>query len=140
MERVESGGRKSVTIGRRYSIYEEEVTMARKIKLSTVVASDDEQLSEQAMISTFEKMTTPVHLKRKTQLKCRITINTYRCNMDNKVWDHPKEWRPERFLTRIMTTRISTMAFERGKRVCAAALQAMPISCMAIGRFRQEFE
>ncbi|KAK3012139.1 hypothetical protein RJ639_011763 [Escallonia herrerae] len=25
-------------------------------------------------------------------------LNIYGCTMDDKVWEHPKEWRPERFL------------------------------------------
>ncbi|KAK2965035.1 hypothetical protein RJ639_029550, partial [Escallonia herrerae] len=71
-----------------------------------------------------------------------IAINLYACNMENKVWEHPEEWRPERFLHENNDTvdLFKTMSFGGGKRVCAGALQAMLISCMAIGGFVQEFE
>ncbi|PIN16084.1 Cytochrome P450 CYP2 subfamily [Handroanthus impetiginosus] len=71
-----------------------------------------------------------------------IAINIYGCNMDQKVWDNPEEWKPERFLNgKDNTLELQkTMAFGGGKRVCAGALQAMLISCVAIGRFVQEFE
>ncbi|KAK6160771.1 hypothetical protein DH2020_004152 [Rehmannia glutinosa] len=71
-----------------------------------------------------------------------IAINIYGCNMDRKVWDSPEEWKPERFLKgKDDTTELhKTMAFGGGKRVCAGALQAMLISCVAIGRLVQEFE
>lgn len=62
--------------------------------------------------------------------------------MDQKVWDRPEEWKPERFLNGKddMMELHKTMAFGGGKRVCAGALQAMTISCVAIGRLVQEFE
>ncbi|KAL8522948.1 hypothetical protein ACS0TY_013049 [Phlomoides rotata] len=71
-----------------------------------------------------------------------IAINIYGCNMDEKVWDRPEEWKPERFLKgKDDTLELQkTMAFGGGKRVCAGALQAMTISCVAIGRLVQEFE
>ncbi|GFP96557.1 ent-kaurene oxidase chloroplastic [Phtheirospermum japonicum] len=71
-----------------------------------------------------------------------IAINIYGCNMDPKVWDSPEEWKPERFLNgKDETAELhKTMAFGGGKRVCAGALQAMLISCVAIGRLVQEFE
>lgn len=58
------------------------------------------------------------------------------------MWDNPEEWNPERFLNRKDDTMElhKTMAFGGGKRVCAGALQAMLISCVAIGRLVQEFE
>ncbi|KAG6403159.1 hypothetical protein SASPL_135376 [Salvia splendens] len=58
------------------------------------------------------------------------------------VWDSPEEWRPERFVSgKDDTTWLhKTMAFGGGKRVCAGALQAMTITCIAIGRLVQEFE
>ncbi|EYU45074.1 hypothetical protein ABFS82_03G050900 [Erythranthe guttata] len=71
-----------------------------------------------------------------------IAINIYGCNMDKNMWDSPEEWKPERFLGRKDETMElhKTMAFGGGKRVCAGALQAMLISCVAIGRLVQEFE
>lgn len=71
-----------------------------------------------------------------------IAINIYGCNMDVKVWENPEKWIPERFITGKDDTMElhKTMAFGGGKRVCAGALQAMLISCMAIGRLVQEFE
>ncbi|KAL0287532.1 UNVERIFIED_CONTAM: Ent-kaurene oxidase, chloroplastic [Sesamum angustifolium] len=71
-----------------------------------------------------------------------IAINIYGCNMDHRMWESPGEWKPERFLNaKDDTTELhKTMAFGSGKRACAGALQAMLISCVAIGRFVQEFE
>ncbi|KAG8377680.1 hypothetical protein BUALT_Bualt08G0058000 [Buddleja alternifolia] len=71
-----------------------------------------------------------------------IAINIYGCNMDRNIWDSPKEWKPERFLNRKDDTLElhKTMSFGGGKRACAGALQAMLISCVAIGRLVQEFE
>ncbi|KAK2971695.1 hypothetical protein RJ640_007733 [Escallonia rubra] len=65
-----------------------------------------------------------------------------RCTTDDKVWEHPKKWRPERFLNENndSVNLYKIMAFQGGKRVCAGALQTMPISCMAIGRSIEEFE
>ncbi|KAM7521060.1 hypothetical protein LguiB_020022 [Lonicera macranthoides] len=71
-----------------------------------------------------------------------IAINIYGCNMDQKVWANPEEWRPERFLDEgnDSVELHKTMAFGGGKRVCAGALQAMLIACVSIGRLVQEFE
>ncbi|KAL6964862.1 imidazoleacetate 4-monooxygenase [Sarracenia purpurea var. burkii] len=71
-----------------------------------------------------------------------IAINIYGCNMDEKRWENPEEWNPVRFLDDKYdpTDMHKTMAFGGGKRVCAGSLQAMLISCTAIGRFVQEFE
>lgn len=71
-----------------------------------------------------------------------IAINIYGCNMDQNVWDSPDEWKPERFLSEKDDTLElhKTMAFGGGKRVCAGALQAMTISCIAIARLVQEFQ
>ncbi|GFP92993.1 ent-kaurene oxidase chloroplastic, partial [Phtheirospermum japonicum] len=71
-----------------------------------------------------------------------IAINIYGCNMDRKVWENPEDWKPERFLDEKYETMDlhKTMAFGAGKRLCAGALQAMLISCVAIGRLVQEFE
>ena len=62
--------------------------------------------------------------------------------MDEKHWEHPEEWNPERFLdeTKDHMDLHKTMAFGGGKRMCAGSLQAMLISCTAIGRLVQEFE
>ncbi|KAG9455666.1 hypothetical protein H6P81_000174 [Aristolochia fimbriata] len=71
-----------------------------------------------------------------------IAINIYGCHMDKKEWDLPEEWKPERFLGKpdeAMDLH-KTMAFGGGRRICAGALQAMLISCSAIGRFVQDFE
>lgn len=54
--------------------------------------------------------------------------------MDKTQWEKPEEWMPERFLDP------KTMAFGARKRVRAGSLQAMSISCVAIGRLVQEFE
>ncbi|KAK6115875.1 hypothetical protein DH2020_008144 [Rehmannia glutinosa] len=53
-----------------------------------------------------------------------------------------EDWKPERFLDGKYETMDlhKTMAFGAGKRLCAGALQAMLISCVAIGRLVQEFE
>ncbi|PSS17231.1 Ent-kaurene oxidase [Actinidia chinensis var. chinensis] len=71
-----------------------------------------------------------------------IAINIYGCNMDEKHWESPEEWNPERFLdeTKDHMDLHKTMAFGGGKRMCAGSLQAMLISCTAIGRLVQEFE
>ncbi|XP_020088879.1 ent-kaurene oxidase 2-like isoform X1 [Ananas comosus] len=72
----------------------------------------------------------------------QIAINLYACNMNVKDWERPDEWMPERFLTSKFEISDShkTMAFGAGKRACAGSLQAMLISCVAIGRLVQEFE
>ncbi|XP_054799717.1 ent-kaurene oxidase-like isoform X2 [Prosopis cineraria] len=71
-----------------------------------------------------------------------IAINIYGCNMDKKKWEDPFQWKPERFLDGSYDSGdlYKTMAFGAGKRVCAGSLQAMLISCIAIGRLVQEFE
>lgn len=59
------------------------------------------------------------------------------------MWESPEEWKPERFLDEKfdgMDLHNKTMAFGAGKRLCAGTLQAMLISCTAIGRLVQEFE
>ncbi|KAL7175533.1 hypothetical protein ACSBR2_029185 [Camellia fascicularis] len=71
-----------------------------------------------------------------------IAVNIYGCNMDEKQWENPEDFNPERFLDKksdVMDLH-KTMAFGGGKRVCAGSLQAMLIACTAIGRFVQEFE
>nr|ALI30657.1 ent-kaurene oxidase [Scoparia dulcis] len=71
-----------------------------------------------------------------------IAINIFGCNMDKKQWENPEDWKPERFIDDkydLMDLH-KTMAFGAGKRVCAGALQAILISCTAIGRLVQEFE
>ncbi|KAM6581697.1 hypothetical protein CsatA_005471 [Cannabis sativa] len=71
-----------------------------------------------------------------------IAINIYGCNMDEKKWESPEEWNPERFLDEKFDPMdlYKTMTFGAGKRVCAGSLQAMLIVCTAIGRLVQEFE
>uniref|UniRef100_A0A1D1Z3H9 Ent-kaurene oxidase, chloroplastic n=1 Tax=Anthurium amnicola TaxID=1678845 RepID=A0A1D1Z3H9_9ARAE len=71
-----------------------------------------------------------------------IAINLYACNMDRKDWDMPEQWNPSRFLANKYEPMdlYKTMAFGGGKRTCAGSLQAMLISCTAIGRFIQEFQ
>ncbi|KAL5558171.1 hypothetical protein UlMin_034382 [Ulmus minor] len=70
-----------------------------------------------------------------------IAINIYGCNMDDKQWENPEEWKPERFLDEKYDPMdlFKTMAFGAGKRVCAGSLQAMLIACTTIGRLVQEF-
>ncbi|KAL0325656.1 UNVERIFIED_CONTAM: Ent-kaurene oxidase, chloroplastic [Sesamum radiatum] len=83
-----------------------------------------------------------IEQQRKRIASGTIAINIYGCNMDQRVWESPDEWKPERFLNaKEDTTELhKTMAFGSGKRACAGALQAMLISCVAIARFVQEFE
>lgn len=71
-----------------------------------------------------------------------IAINIYGCNMDEKLWENPEEWTPERFLDKKYdpSDLYKTMAFGGGKRVCAGSLQAMLIACTTIARLVQEFE
>ncbi|KAE8674738.1 Ent-kaurene oxidase [Hibiscus syriacus] len=46
-----------------------------------------------------------------------ITVNIYGCNMDNKHWDNPEEWNPERFIDEKYDPLDlhKTMAFGSGK-------------------------
>jgi len=69
-----------------------------------------------------------------------LIINIYGCNMDEKEWESPYSWRPERFLdeSRFDDT-YRPIAFGTGKRVCAGMSQATNISCTSIARFVQEF-
>ncbi|CAN1194296.1 Ent-kaurene oxidase [Linum perenne] len=71
-----------------------------------------------------------------------IAINLYGCNMDEKQWEKPEEWSPERFLSGGSDPMElhKTMAFGSGKRACAGAYQAMLIVCTSIGRMVQKFE
>ncbi|PKA57273.1 Ent-kaurene oxidase, chloroplastic [Apostasia shenzhenica] len=91
----------------------------------------------------------PRHVHEDTQLGgyhipagTDITVNLYACNMDKKDWEKPEEWNPERFLSDKyeQMDMHKTMNFGAGKRVCAGSLQAMLISCSAIGRLIQEFQ
>ncbi|KAG0490628.1 hypothetical protein HPP92_007491 [Vanilla planifolia] len=70
-----------------------------------------------------------------------IIINIYACNMSRTDWEEPEEWKPERFLSDKyeQVDMYKTMTFGGGKRACAGSLQAMLISCTAIGRLVQEF-
>ncbi|KAF8024273.1 hypothetical protein BT93_F1462 [Corymbia citriodora subsp. variegata] len=72
----------------------------------------------------------------------QIAINIYGCNMDKTMYEKPEEWMPERFLDEKYDPAelFKTSAFGGGKRACAGALQALLISCTAIGRLVQEFE
>ncbi|PON70113.1 Cytochrome P450 [Parasponia andersonii] len=71
-----------------------------------------------------------------------IAINIYGCNMDEKQWESPEEWKPERFLDKKYDPMDlhKTMSFGAGKRVCAGSFQAMLIACTTIGRLIQEFQ
>ncbi|KAF9608825.1 hypothetical protein IFM89_011863 [Coptis chinensis] len=71
-----------------------------------------------------------------------IAINIYGCSMDKKQWDEPEKWKPDRFFSSEYdsTDMYKTMAFGGGKRICTGSQQGMTISCMAIGRFVQEFK
>lgn len=71
-----------------------------------------------------------------------IAINIHGCNMDEKLWKNPEEWKPERFLDKKYDPNdlYKTMAFGGGKRMCAGSLQAMLIACTTIARLVQEFE
>uniref|UniRef100_A0A0E0LCT6 Ent-kaurene oxidase n=1 Tax=Oryza punctata TaxID=4537 RepID=A0A0E0LCT6_ORYPU len=72
----------------------------------------------------------------------QMMINVYACHMDEKAWESPGEWSPERFLGEgfDVADRYKTMAFGAGRRTCAGSLQAMNIACVAIARFVQELE
>ncbi|CAN6441731.1 unnamed protein product [Victoria cruziana] len=72
----------------------------------------------------------------------QVAINIYACNSDKNEWEHPDEWKPERFLAEKYETMDlhKTMAFGAGRRMCAGSLQAMLIACTSIGRFVQEFQ
>lgn len=69
-----------------------------------------------------------------------IAINIYACNMDGDKWESPEKWMPERFVNADTMDLYKTLAFGGGKRVCAGSLQAMLISCVALGRLVQAFE
>ncbi|BAF19819.1 ent-sandaracopimaradiene 3-hydroxylase [Oryza sativa Japonica Group] len=72
----------------------------------------------------------------------QMMINVYACHMDEKVWESPGEWSPERFLGEgfEVADRYKTMAFGAGRRTCAGSLQAMNIACVAVARLVQELE
>lgn len=90
----------------------------------------------------------PRHVHEDTQLGgfnipagTDITINLYACNMNKKDWEEPEYWKPQRFLSDKyeQIDMHKTMTFGGGKRACAGTLQAMLISCTAIGRLIQKF-
>uniref|UniRef100_A0A0E0AB43 Ent-kaurene oxidase n=1 Tax=Oryza glumipatula TaxID=40148 RepID=A0A0E0AB43_9ORYZ len=72
----------------------------------------------------------------------QMMINVYACHMDEKAWESPGEWSPERFLGEgfEVADRYKTMAFGAGRRTCAGSLQAMNIACVAVARLVQELE
>ncbi|KAK3003027.1 hypothetical protein RJ639_019437 [Escallonia herrerae] len=95
-----------------------------------------------AILSQVEHNLEHTRTKGLAYLLC-LSLKHIRMYHGDKVWEHPKEWRPERFLDKNNDSvdLYKMMAFGGGKRVCAAgALQTMPISRMAIGRFIQEFD
>ncbi|KAK2974035.1 hypothetical protein RJ640_006227 [Escallonia rubra] len=51
-------------------------------------------------------------------LRSKDRLNIYGCTMDDKVWEHPKEWRPERFLdeNKDSVDLYKMTTFENGKR------------------------
>ncbi|PUZ60227.1 hypothetical protein GQ55_4G106800 [Panicum hallii var. hallii] len=62
--------------------------------------------------------------------------------MNEKDWDEPEEWEPERFLdggSFSSEKTHKTIAFGAGRRVCAGIMQATSIACTSIARFVQEF-
>uniref|UniRef100_A0A0D9WRD2 Ent-kaurene oxidase n=1 Tax=Leersia perrieri TaxID=77586 RepID=A0A0D9WRD2_9ORYZ len=71
-----------------------------------------------------------------------MIVNVYACNMNEKEWDSPEEWLPERFLDGSfqLPNMYKTLAFGGGRRVCAGARQATTIASVSIARFVQEFE
>ncbi|KAI8548753.1 hypothetical protein RHMOL_Rhmol07G0298200 [Rhododendron molle] len=73
-----------------------------------------------------------------------IAINLYGCNVNEKQWEKPDEWNPERFLNDreeyAPNDLYKTMAFGAGKRLCAGALQGVVVGSTTIGRLVQEFE
>ncbi|KAF0904465.1 hypothetical protein E2562_034744 [Oryza meyeriana var. granulata] len=72
----------------------------------------------------------------------QMMINIYGCHMDDKVWESPEEWSPERFLGEGFrgADRFKTLGFGGGRRVCAGSIQAVSITSVAVARFVQEFE
>lgn len=74
---------------------------------------------------------------------CQIAINIYGCHNDEKEWENPEEWKPERFDEEVQRGEVldvkKTMAFGAGKRMCAGTVQATLIACTAIARFVQQF-
>ncbi|PVH47644.1 hypothetical protein PAHAL_4G106200 [Panicum hallii] len=71
-----------------------------------------------------------------------VIINVYACHMNEKDWDEPEEWEPERFLdggSFSSEKTHKTIAFGAGRRVCAGIMQATSIACTSIARFVQEF-
>ncbi|KAK3043615.1 hypothetical protein RJ639_001677 [Escallonia herrerae] len=65
----------------------------------------------------------------KAFLRSKNRLSIYGCTMDYMVWEHPEEWRPERFLDENNNSvdLYKMMTFGGGKRVGADALQTMPI-------------
>ena len=61
--------------------------------------------------------------------------------MNEKDWEKPEEWRPERFLDPRFDSAdmYKTMSFGSGMRICAGSMQATVISCTAMARMVQEF-
>ncbi|KAF0901808.1 hypothetical protein E2562_006442 [Oryza meyeriana var. granulata] len=70
----------------------------------------------------------------------QMMVNVYGCHMDDKVWDSPEDWLPERFLGESFDAadRYKTLGFGAGRRICAGSLQAVSITSVAIARFVQE--
>ncbi|KAF7138731.1 hypothetical protein RHSIM_Rhsim07G0233900 [Rhododendron simsii] len=73
-----------------------------------------------------------------------IAINLYGCNMNEKQWERPDEWNPDRFLDGkkeyVPNDLYKTMAFGAGKRLCAGSQQGVVVGSTTIGRLVQEFE
>lgn len=73
----------------------------------------------------------------------QIAINIYGCHNNEKEWENPEEWKPERFDEELQSGEVldwkRTMAFGAGKRACAGIVQATLIACTAIARFVQRF-
>ncbi|KAL4194445.1 hypothetical protein AMTRI_Chr05g68740 [Amborella trichopoda] len=72
----------------------------------------------------------------------QIAINIYGAHRDEKEWEDPEVWKPERFLTgkHQLQDMHKTLAFGLGRRACAGSMQAMNISCTAVARMAQEFK
>ncbi|KAK2995005.1 hypothetical protein RJ640_030052 [Escallonia rubra] len=120
------------------------VYTANKDKQYRVFKEEVRSLASEVAAKHLAKSSSADQLLGFTASVVHIKTSDDRLNMDDKVWEHPKEWRPERFLdeNNDSVDLYKMMAFGGGKRVCAAVHSKlyMSISRMAIGKFIQEFD
>lgn len=75
----------------------------------------------------------------------RLFVNTWKIQRDPRVWDHPLEFRPERFLTTHKEVDFQGLHFELlpfggGRRVCPAISFAQRAIELALATFLQGFD